>query len=153
MENHGQERGYPYLAGEDGEYVKRIVLVEKNKLAHVTIQSVYDLVPSEFHKNTFGCFHKKRRSWTSSSPSTVEQRDHGLHSYMGKMYNETFGLRGRRRSHRADDSSSQSAQVHEKSYEINNYPEQIGDCWVMTCHFDGLNKNGQPFNMKERVII
>ena len=152
MSRQSQSQGpnnYPILAGEDGEYVKRIAL-EKKRVAHASIQSVYDLVPSQFHKN-IRLLSQKEKILDKQFNLTAEQRAHGLHSYYGKTYIETFrpyvDVEGR---------IEQMIDVHKnhgKSYELNIFPEQVGDCWVMVCVFDGLNKNGQSFKTKERAII
>ncbi|MFC4812786.1 hypothetical protein [Paenibacillus sp. GCM10023250] len=150
MGNQGQERnGFPFLAGEEAEHVKRIAL-EKKALAHSTIQSVYQSMANEFHKH-IRLLPQKEKVMDKQYALTAEQRQFGLYSYHGKTYVETLrpyvDVEGRIEQMIA------VHKVHEESYVIHTFPEQIGEQWVMTCQFEGLNKYGQPFKTIERSII
>lgn len=139
----------PYLAGEEGERLLKTAQ-EKKKHAHDTILSVYELVPAAFHKN-IRLLPQKEKLIDKQFELTVEQKAFGFQSYYGKTYIETFkpyvDVEGR---------IEQMIAVHKEygaPYTLDTFPEQINDCWVITCTFEGLNKNGQPFKTKERSII
>lgn len=145
----GNQQPFSYLAGEEGEYIVNLAREHKQR-AHNVIESVYDLVPSHYHKH-IRLLGQKEKIADKQFSLTRQHMEYGLRSYKGKTYVETFrpyvDVEGR---------IEQMIAVHKEhsaSYELDIYPEQVGNMWVMTCHFSGLNKNGQAFKTKERSII